>query len=86
MGCTVQRLSAVGRSVPDLLVGCCGLNVLIEVKNPDRKGGKENAHGTLAKQRQWRETWRGAVYVAHTPQEAVSDVARAVARFGERIA
>jgi Holliday junction resolvase len=76
IGCTVQRLSAVGKSVPDLLVGVAGVNLLIEVKNQARKGGKENAHGTLKKQREWRQQWRGSVYVATTPEEAVEDVRR----------
>lgn len=74
LGCTVERLSGVGKSVPDLLVGVCGINLLMEVKNPDRKGGRENTHGTLAKQRKWREGWKGSVHTVNGPEEAVTDV------------
>lgn len=80
LGCTVERLSGVGNSVPDLLVGICGINLLFEVKNPDRKGGRENTHGTLAKQRQWRERWKGSVHTVNGPEEAVADVKQMVGR------
>ena len=31
MGCSVQHLHAVGKGVPDLLVGCRGVNLLVAV-------------------------------------------------------
>jgi hypothetical protein len=76
-GCSVERLSKVGRGVPDLLVGTCGINVLLEVKDLTRKGGKENSTGTLAKQRKWRVLWRGSVHVVSSPEEAIAAVRRA---------
>lgn len=80
IGCTVQDISKVGQSVPDLLIGVAGINVLMEVKNAERKGGKENSFGTLKKQSEWRRRWKGAVYVVTTPEEAVADVRRALTR------
>jgi hypothetical protein len=75
-GCTVEIISGVGQRIPDLLVGFAGVNILMEVKNEERKGGRENAHGTLKKQREWRQAWKGAVYVVTTPEEALADVKR----------
>ena len=35
--------------------------MLMEVKNAERKGGKENSFGTLKKQSEWRRTWRRCI-------------------------
>ena len=51
VGCTVQSLAAVGKGVPDLLVGYQGKTYLLEVK-----------HGkwTLTPdQVEWHNNWRG---------------------------
>lgn len=34
LGCSVQHLHMVGSGCPDLLIGCNGFNVLVEVKTP----------------------------------------------------
>jgi hypothetical protein len=66
-GATVILLHAVGKGVPDLLVGYHGVTALVEVKNPVLKG-KLN---TL--QLAWCAEWRGSlVHVVHTPDEAVA--------------
>ena len=62
MGCTVQHLHAVGKGVPDLLVGVRGVNLLVEVKV---EGGKINAL-----QQEWHSAWRGQVAVVHNIDEA----------------
>lgn len=65
-GASVILLHAVGKGVPDLLVGYHGVTALVEVKNPEWKG-KLN---TL--QLAWCADWRGSlVHVVHTPDEAV---------------
>jgi hypothetical protein len=75
-GATVILLHAVGKGVPDLLIGYRGVTALIEVKNPVLKG-KLN---TL--QRAWVDEWRGSlVHVVHTPDEAIA----ALAQIAERI-
>jgi hypothetical protein len=82
LGCTVQSLSAVGLGIPDLLVGFAGVNILMEVKNPDRKGGKENSSGTLKRQREWRSWWKGAVYEVTSPERAVAQLREALVDVG----
>jgi len=39
-GATVDSLAACGKGIPDLLVGFRGLNILLEVKNPDMPPSK----------------------------------------------
>lgn len=66
IGCTVESLHAVGRGVPDLLVGYRGENLLLEVKG---------AAGSLTpEQRAWHPHWRGQVVVVHSIEEALKAV------------
>ncbi len=67
IGCSVQTLAAVGRGVPDLLVGRRAVNVLIEVKDGEQAPSRRQL---TADQREWHRRWRGQVAVAHTPEEA----------------
>lgn len=45
----------------DLLVGIFGLNIVLEVKNPERmsKAGKSKDSKRQARQRKFRDEWRG---------------------------
>ena len=64
LGASVQCLHSVGHGVPDLLVGYCGRNYLIEVKN-GAKAGLTRDHQVL-----WHNRWPGQVDVVRF----VSDV------------
>jgi Holliday junction resolvase len=56
MGATVQSLAAVGRGVPDLLVGYKGKTILMEVKD----GRKTPSQRRLTEdQLKWHGTWNG---------------------------
>jgi len=37
MGCTVEHLHAVGKGCPDIVVGFKGKNLLLEIKDGDKK-------------------------------------------------
>lgn len=63
-GCTVAILSQVGGGVPDLLCGYCGKNILIEVKNPDKKWK------LTTQQEIFHEYWKGKIHIV----ESVNDV------------
>ena len=67
-GYTVQSLAGVGCGCPDLVVGARRLNVLLEVKNPDKLAGNaEMDDGQIG----WHKRWKGQVCVVHTPEEAL---------------
>lgn len=68
LGALVTSLAAVGKGVPDLLVGFRGVNVLLEVKNPQVILSDQQLN---AAQKKFHETWPGPVFVVRTPQEAV---------------
>lgn len=56
IGCSVESLAAVGRGVPDLLVGRAGRTYLIEVKD----GAKvPSARRLTDEQLLWHGEWRG---------------------------
>lgn len=73
-GASVQVLNDTAKGVPDLVVGWCGANYLLECKTPGRKGGLENSIGTRAKQLKWHREWRGQVETVWTPEQALQAI------------
>jgi len=69
MGASVQSLVAVGAGCPDLLLGYCGRNLLIEVKDGRKP---QSARGLTDAERFWHGKWRGSVAVV----ESAEDLAR----------
>ena len=62
MGCSVQHLHAVGKGVPDLLVGCRGVNLLVEVK--------VDANELNDLQGAWHTAWGGQAVIVRSPEQA----------------
>jgi Holliday junction resolvase len=71
-GCSVVSLHAVGKGVPDLLVGRAGRTYLIEVKAWRNQRGEPR--GLTHKQVSWHAAWRGQVAVVTTSQAALRAV------------
>lgn len=69
IGCTVEPLHAVGKGVPDLLVGYHGVNILIEVKDGNKPPSKRKLTPDQIK---WHDSWRGQKAVANSIEEAIS--------------
>lgn len=67
VGASVAVLSAVGRGVPDLLVGFRGVNYLLEVKNLDGRGD-----ALTPAEVEFFETWRGHVCKVTDALQALS--------------
>lgn len=68
IGCSVQTLHTVGEGCPDLLVGCNGFNLLVEVKD----GNKPPSKRTLTPdQIIWHDAWRGQVQVIKSVDHAL---------------
>ena len=67
-GCTVESLAAVGKGVPDLLVGYKNENFLVELKNPLMPPSKRKL--TKAQVR-WHQQWGGKVYVVTCHEDAL---------------
>jgi hypothetical protein len=65
MGCSVTSLAAVGKGVPDLLVGIGNRNLLVEVKSGHKKHLTED-------QVIFRDQWHGQHAVVHDVEEAIS--------------
>lgn len=78
-GASVTKIGDMG--TPDLLVGFRGQTFLIEVKNPDSKGGSANhnssgGRGYLTKaQVKFWDGWKGASpSIVMTPEEALAAI------------
>lgn len=70
-GCSVQILSSVGKGCPDILVGFCGVNILMEIKD----GNKPKSSQKLTPdQVDWHEKWEGQVVVVNSIDEALSQI------------
>lgn len=73
IGCSVQTLAAVGKGVPDLLVGYRGINWLMEIKD----GAKTKSQQKLTDdQVKWHSSWLGEVYVINSVDAAISLVTK----------
>lgn len=69
VGASVQTLSAVGRGVPDLLVGFRSVTHLLEVKS---KTAKKRDEGKTTAQVDWHRQWRGRpVVIVRNTAEAL---------------
>lgn len=64
VGCSVTLLHQVGGGCPDLLVGRDKTTFLIEVKDGSAKDPRQRE--LHASQREWWDTWRGAMPVVVT--------------------
>ena len=68
-GATVQSLAALGRGVPDLMIGFEGRNYLAEVKD----GGKPASARKLTDDEQrWFDRWTGQAAVIETALDALA--------------
>ena len=70
VGATVQSLAAVGKGVPDLLVGYQGKTYLIEVKDGRKV---PSARKLTPDQEVWHEKWTGGTLrVANSIEDALN--------------
>jgi hypothetical protein len=73
LGCTVAGLIDTGiPGWPDLVVGCVGVDHLVEVKNPETRYGQA---GLTPEQSAFAASWRGGkVEVAETTADVIDMV------------
>lgn len=70
-GCSVESLAAVGKGVPDLLVGIRGENFLLEVKDGEKFPSQRKL---TPDQVTWHSQWRGQKSVVKNTEEALKAV------------
>lgn len=75
LGYSVAVTSQLGKGFPDLVVGRRGVNVLVEVKDPDKPPSKRKL---TADEMEWHDKWKGIVITAQT----VDDVVQAFSSLG----
>ena len=63
LGATVQHLHAVGKGCPDIVVGFKGKNLLLEIKDGDKKV-------LTPDQANWHRLWKGQVNVVTSIDDA----------------
>ncbi len=51
LGCSTQSLAGEGKGCPDILVGCCGVDFLLEIKTDGWKLEQDQV--------QWHRRWQG---------------------------
>lgn len=71
MGCSVTSLAAVGGGVVDLLVGCSGVNLLMELKDGDKSPSRRRLRKS---QVDWHASWRGQRCVILSVADAINVV------------
>jgi hypothetical protein len=70
-GYSVCILSAVGKGVPDILVGANGVNILMEIKDGNKPLSARKLTPDEAK---WHQSWKGQVAVVSSLYEALTAV------------
>ena len=65
-GVSVQHLHTAGKGCPDLLIGHCGRNWLLEIKNPSKP---PSARLLSPAQCTWHINWTGQAAVVTTMDE-----------------
>jgi endogenous inhibitor of DNA gyrase (YacG/DUF329 family) len=71
-GASILDTSAIGRGMPDLVVGYQGACVLMEIKNPKNSYGKS---GLSRLQMEWSSSWRGGpVHVVRSVEDALEAI------------
>lgn len=70
-GASVQSLAAVGKGVPDLLVGLRSRNYLLEVKDGSKP---PSARKLTPDQEQWHLKWAGQVLTVTSAEDAIDQL------------
>lgn len=70
-GYSVCILSAVGKGVPDILVGAHGVNILMEIKDGTKP---KSARALTVEESKWHKAWLGQVVVVESLYEALKAV------------
>ena len=70
-GASVQSLAAVGKGVPDLLVGLRSRNYLLEVKDGSKP---PSARKLTPDQEQWHLKWAGQVLTVTSAEDALKQL------------
>jgi|SRR5215213_2600578 len=71
VGASVEYLHRLGRGVPDLLVGYCGVNYVMEVKDGDASPSRQALTPDEVK---WMRNWRGQKCVVRSPVGALKAI------------
>lgn len=71
MGCSIRSLAGVGEGVPDLLIGCSGYNLLVEVKDGSKPPSKRKL---TTDQVTFKEMWRGSILYVDKVDDVVTIV------------
>jgi hypothetical protein len=72
-GCSVADTSQLGNGFPDMVVGLCGINVLVEVKDGDKSPSKQKLTEDEFK---FFQNWRGWVAVVRDDKDALNIISQ----------
>jgi len=68
MGCSVADTSRLGEGFPDLVVGCSGVNLLIEVKDGDKP---PSARKLTESEEKFMNGWLGQYTIIETEDQVI---------------
>jgi len=68
MGCSVADTSRLGEGFPDLVIGCSGVNLLIEVKDGDKPPSARKLTDSEAK---FMQGWLGQYTIIETEDQVI---------------
>ncbi len=69
LGCSVAITSNVRDGFPDIVVGICGLNLLIEIKDGNKIPSKRKL---TPDEQEWHDNWRGRAVIVESLEDVVA--------------
>lgn len=73
VGYSVLDTADLGHGAPDLVVGANGINLLLEIKNPEQPPSKRKL---TPDEQDFRDSWRGQYAVVETLEDVIRIVAQ----------
>lgn len=68
MGCSVAITSGLGGGFPDIVVGVCGVNLLIEIKDGSAPASQQKL---TSDEKEWHNGWKGIVHIVSSEDDAI---------------
>ena len=69
LGCSVNITSNVSHGFPDIVVGVCGLNLLVEIKDGQKIPSKRKL---TPDEQKWHDEWRGQKVIVESVDNVIA--------------
>lgn len=69
LGCSVETTHTLGSGFPDIVVGCFGFNLLVEIKDGAKPPSKRKL---TPDEERWHQLWTGQIDIVESSDDVLS--------------